>query len=594
MDTFGAMQVALGGGEALLISALLMGIAFLGATQASASQRHLIWCAVFGALLALPLFALFAPSFVHLTMAAPKVVPLEPMPLAVAMTAPANGWFAFDMALFVKSALWLWATGVAVIALRATIAAFALWRLRATSDVHRFGHLPISGPRCELRMATRDEGRGPITWGVLRPVILLPKEAAVWPRERLSVVLRHELAHVARRDCLSQMLALAVCALYWPNPLVWLGARRLRHEAEIAADDAVIESGVRPSAYASELLQIAREVRRLSPMPVAMAAPSALEARVKAVLASAGSRAGVTMKDAVRLGAIGAAAAMVLAFARPTLALETPPAPPAPPHPVHAVHAIETPETPATPETPMAPTPVAFDNSDGSFDSDSDSESDDGDAPVAPTAPIAVQASANGHGITVIQDDDGKVHIYRNGQHLTPAQQAIIQRAVRKAQAAVEAARPEIERAAQQAAEAIAARRAEIADQLADARSAEADARQQLREQQADAEAQVREQQAEARQRQAELRQQQKEIQQQIAEAHRVAAETQRQVQEQLRQQSSQLRVQMAAAQAAARAAMAKMRVTISDVQAQAKSWHWKYVPETDSWVGSPQATDAK
>jgi hypothetical protein len=448
-------------------------------------------------------------------------------------------------------------------------------------------------------VATRDEGRGPITWGVLRPVILLPKEAAVWPRDRLSFVLRHELAHVERRDCLSQLLALAVCALYWPNPLVWLGARRLRREAEIAADDAVIESGVRPSAYASELLQIAREVRRLSPMPVAMAAPSALEARVKAVLASAGSRAGVTMKDAARLGAMGALAAMVLAFARPTLALETPPAPPVPPHALQAADAPPAPQAPdAPPAPPVPPAPLALDASDASFDSDNDVPMTP-ISPISPTAPIAVQASANGHGITVIQDDDGKVHIYRSGQHLTPEQRACIERAVKRAQAAVEAARPRIERAAREAAEAMESRRADLAARMEDARTAEADAREQLRDQeeearqqQAEARQQVREQEAQAREQEAQLREQQAQIRQQVAEARRAADEAQRQVQEQLRQQSSQLRAQMAAAQAAARTALEQVRATMTNMKNQSGTWHWEYDSKTDSWQGSRQ--DAK
>jgi beta-lactamase regulating signal transducer with metallopeptidase domain len=45
--------------------------------------------------------------------------------------------------------------------------------------------------------------------------------------------LLHELAHIARRDCLTQLRASVVAALYWPHPGAWWLARRLRIEREL-------------------------------------------------------------------------------------------------------------------------------------------------------------------------------------------------------------------------------------------------------------------------------------------------------------------------------------------------------------------------
>jgi beta-lactamase regulating signal transducer with metallopeptidase domain len=127
----------------------------------------------------------------------------------------------------------------------------------------------------------------PLTWGFVHPVVLLPAEADLWPPERRRAVLLHELAHVRRRDCLTQWLGLATCAMYWFNPLAWWAMSRLRSEREQACDDLVLEAGERPSSYAAELLGVARSlrpVRARAPAAMAMARPSGLERRLLAIL----------------------------------------------------------------------------------------------------------------------------------------------------------------------------------------------------------------------------------------------------------------------------------------------------------------------
>jgi TonB family protein len=125
------------------------------------------------------------------------------------------------------------------------------------------------------------------TWGFLRAKVLLPADAPHWPADRIRIVLGHELAHVRRRDWAVQLGAELLRAIYWFNPLLWLACRRLRLESEHACDDAVLKLGVEGQAYATELVDLARAFRSARPVFVpaaAIARPSSLERRVRAML----------------------------------------------------------------------------------------------------------------------------------------------------------------------------------------------------------------------------------------------------------------------------------------------------------------------
>ena len=153
----------------------------------------------------------------------------------------------------------------------------------------------------------------PMTWGSLQHRILLPVAAKDWPEERTRVVLLHELAHATRHDWRTHMGASAMRALLWINPLAWIACRRLRHEAERAADDVVLAAGISGADYASHLLELARGIGRTSdrflPAP-AIVESTNLERRVRAMLSPSMNRA-----------PLGAAARRTLAIAASIIAV---------------------------------------------------------------------------------------------------------------------------------------------------------------------------------------------------------------------------------------------------------------------------------
>ncbi|HEY1633089.1 MAG TPA: M56 family metallopeptidase [Rhizomicrobium sp.] len=362
-----ALRVFLVVGELFAASALVMALAWLASFRSTASLRHLIWSAAFGALLLLPALAALLPGRFVLTLPTriiPAGIPTGPIDVSVlATTAPQPQSFQIGMPQIAWALIALWLGGIALIVLRSVVASVVLWIMRRNSVDNPFdpSELPelASGRRYELRVSRGEHG--PVTWGVFRPVVLLPNKALYWPGERLHAALLHELAHVHRRDSLTQMLSFIACALYWPNPFVWLGARALRREAEMAADDAVLVSGMAPSTYAGELLHIAAEFRArgLSPMPLFMAAPSSLASRLQSVLTPTRHRSGVTSMDVLKMTAVALLATSALVAARPSLAQDEPPVPPAPAAEMAAPPA-EMPTPPAPPALPAVadmPTP---------------------------------------------------------------------------------------------------------------------------------------------------------------------------------------------------------------------------------------------
>jgi beta-lactamase regulating signal transducer with metallopeptidase domain len=188
----------------------------------------------------------------------------------------------------------IWSAGFLVVMARFAVGTFKVWMIarRAESLTDNYWAKLLHQLTAELRLSKNIEllksrhVTMPMTWGVLRPVVLLPQDADDWSDECSRIVLLHELAHIKRRDCLTQILAQLACALYWFNPLVWSAAKRLRVERELACDDQVLEVGTRATDYATHLVAIASSFESnifASSMTVGMAC-SQLESRVVSIL----------------------------------------------------------------------------------------------------------------------------------------------------------------------------------------------------------------------------------------------------------------------------------------------------------------------
>ena len=257
-----------------------------------------------------------ARSPVVATPRASRIAP-GPDPIPERAAATASPWSLSDA---VSAA---WAVGL-VASLLPTLAGLVVGevrRRRATRiDDGRWAEL-LESARATYAIRRRVElrrGAGspiPLTWGVARPVVLIPEESEGWPESTRRLVLMHELAHVARSDVAWLILGRVAAALFWFHPLAWHALRRLRDECERASDDRVVASGERPTDYARQLLDLARSLRmpRLA-LAVPMARMNPLEGRMMAMFdtmqghAPLGRRPGLLLATLAALAVLGTSA----------------------------------------------------------------------------------------------------------------------------------------------------------------------------------------------------------------------------------------------------------------------------------------------
>ena len=332
--------------KSIVVLALAAGLN-LALRRSSAAFRHLMWLLAVASCLCLPVISVTLPGW-RLPVVVPQALPLteatpgldvnldvsqlsspdrrvapphEPTPQIepnpetaglpnTAQAASINSALPLQEAgWWTMSTLWTcigiaWGIGMLIVLLPLLTGLVGIWRIARRSQ--RVTDGPLAALVGELvqqlglkRRVTllRSEAGMPLTWGIIRPQVLIPADAENWSPDQQRTVLLHELAHVQRWDWLTQMLAHISCAIYWFNPLVWVADRRMRLERERACDDHVLTAGCRATDYAEHLLELARTPRMsalATRAAVAMAQPSWIEKRLRVILAPDRNRQPVT------------------------------------------------------------------------------------------------------------------------------------------------------------------------------------------------------------------------------------------------------------------------------------------------------------
>jgi beta-lactamase regulating signal transducer with metallopeptidase domain len=291
----------------------------------------------------------------------------------------------------------LWAAGATVMTVRLSLGlqwvrrqtlpshchADPAWQARATGLARRMG---IARP---VRLGVSDAALdGPITAGILRPIVLLPAAlVSGMPPELLEALLAHELAHVRRHDYLVNLVQSGIEIFLFYHPSVWMLSHCIRREREAIADDLAASTLGEPRRLALAL----SELDKLQFTTPYFAAPAAhggdLMSRIKRLIRPAAQP--LSWKMATPLLGIFAACAALYAHAMPqalTLpaasAVAAPAALAAP-----APDAVPAPDASPAPDAAPAPDPAPAPNMRATAPDGAD------DAPPPPPAPPAPPAA---------------------------------------------------------------------------------------------------------------------------------------------------------------------------------------------------------
>ena len=268
---------------------LMIGLAaWLGARHRSASFRHaLLMCTVAAALL-MPIAPRMTPYALPVTVARPQ--------------------FARPQRLVVKPAVHVQPVIDSVN--RPSI--FAIWLAISALLLARTLRSSIAAELLRHRV-----GKGGVRWtgaigsaatvGLFRPTVLI-STLRPWSPDDLRAVIEHEKCHAAGHDPASQLLFDVAAAIYWFHPLMWIVRHLAALDRERACDDAVLEQGFRPDAYAEMLVRLASPSGAVG-IPISRTAQ--LESRLHSIIDDR-PRKGVTRKalTAIALSTIAAASSI--------------------------------------------------------------------------------------------------------------------------------------------------------------------------------------------------------------------------------------------------------------------------------------------
>lgn len=183
----------------------------------------------------------------------------------------------------------IWLAGAALMLLffaAAYVKCFREFKTSLPVDEHLIENWRRSGRlRRPVEIRQSDRISVPLTYGVFRPVILLPKDFPWADRNTVKYVLAHEYIHIRRFDPTAKLVLAAALCVHWFNPLVWCMYFLANRDIELSCDEAVVRLfGIKNrAAYARTLVNMRGPRNALNPLYSGFN-KSAIEERIVAIM----------------------------------------------------------------------------------------------------------------------------------------------------------------------------------------------------------------------------------------------------------------------------------------------------------------------
>ncbi len=144
----------------------------------------------------------------------------------------------------------------------------------------------LAGQRLHRPLEVRQSAlvSSPLTYGVLRPVILLPEDMERGDETALTYILTHEYIHIRRFDSVAKLVFAAVLCVHWFNPLAWVMYVLANRDLELSCDEWVMDTlgGRKKASYALTLINM-EETRSRCFSPYSHFSKLAIEERIEAI-----------------------------------------------------------------------------------------------------------------------------------------------------------------------------------------------------------------------------------------------------------------------------------------------------------------------